>query len=303
MKVLVIAGPTGVGKTALSVGLAKHLNGEIISGDSVQVYKGLDIGSAKVTLEEMDGIPHHLIDFLEIEDDYSVARFQKEVRNKIKEISKRGKLPIICGGTGLYIKAALTKYEFDHTKRDFNYLKKYDDYSNEKLHEHLFEIDPESAKVFHQNNRRRILRAIEYFEKNGEKISAKRKGNIDLYETFIIGLRMDREKLYERINLRVDLMLENGLLDEIQSLRGKQEYINAIGYNEFFDYYDGKTSLNEAIELVKRNSRRYAKRQFTWFSNQMETHWLDVDDLDKNDIIKKAVSLLEKNDFFEVDNT
>ncbi len=299
MKVLVIAGPTGVGKTALSVGLAKQLNGEIISGDSVQVYKGLDIGSAKVTADEMEGVSHHLIDFLEVEEDYSVARFQEEVRNKIEEISKRGKLPIICGGTGLYIKAALTQYEFDHSKRDFDYLKKYENYSNEELHECLEAVDTESAELFHPNNRRRILRALEYFEKNGEKISSKRKANVDLYDTFIIGLRMDRDILYERINLRVDLMIENGLLDEVQSLMGKREFINAIGYNEFFDFNEGKSSLEDAVELVKRNSRRYAKRQFTWFSNQMETHWLDVDSLDKNDIIKEAISLLNKNEFLK----
>lgn len=297
MRVLVIAGPTGVGKTALSVELAKELNGEIISGDSVQIYKGLDIGSAKVTVDEMDGVVHHLIDYLDVEEEYSVARFQKEVREAIEDISSRGKLPIICGGTGLYIKAALTEYEFEHKKRDLEYLKKYDDYSNEKLHERLQEVDPESAELFHPNNRRRVLRAIEYFEINGEKISTRRNANQDLFEYFILGLRMQREPLYDRINKRVDIMVENGLLKEVESLIPKREHINAIGYNELFPYFDGEYSLEEAIELIKRNSRRYAKRQFTWFSNQMKTQWIDVDELDKNGLVNTAKSLLEKNGF------
>lgn len=297
MKVLVIAGPTGVGKTALSVALAKELNGEIISGDSVQIYKHLDIGSAKVTEDEMMGIRHHLIDYLELEEDYSVARFQKEVRECISEISSRGKLPIICGGTGLYIKAALTEYEFEHKKRDFEYLKKYDDFSNDELHQRLKEVDPESAAIFHPNNRRRILRAIEYFELNGEKISSKRSANQDLYDYFILGLRMQREPLYDRINKRVDIMVENGLLKEVESLIPYKDHINAIGYNELFPYFAGTASLEDAIEQVKRNSRRYAKRQFTWFSNQMKTHWIDVDELDINGLVSEAKSLLEKNEF------
>lgn len=297
MKVLVIVGPTGVGKTALSVELAKKLNGEIISGDSVQVYKHLDIGSAKVTPEEMDGVPHHLIDYLELEEEYSVARFQEEVRNKIHEITNRGKLPIICGGTGLYIKAALTNYEFDHSKRDLEYLKKYDEYDNEKLHERLKEVDPESAEAFHPNNRRRVLRAIEYFEINNEKISSKKQGNEMLYDATIIGLRMDREKLYDRINYRVDLMMESGLLSEVESLYEYKQHINAIGYNEFFTYFDGLCTLEDAIEDVKRNSRRYAKRQFTWFSNQMETNWIDVDELSKIELIEQSVKVLEKIGF------
>lgn len=297
MKVLVIVGPTGVGKTALSVELAKKLNGEIISGDSVQVYKHLDIGSAKVTPEEMDGVPHHLIDYLELDEEYSVARFQEEVRNKISEISSKGKLPIICGGTGLYIKAALTNYEFDHNKRDLEYLKKYDEYDNEELHDRLKEVDPESAEAFHPNNRRRVLRAIEYFEINNEKISSKKQGNEMLYEATILGLRMDREKLYERINYRVDLMMEAGLLNEVESLLKYKQHINAIGYNEFFAYFDGLCTLEDAIEDVKRNSRRYAKRQFTWFSNQMETNWIDVDELSKNELIEQSVKVLEKIGF------
>jgi len=297
MKVLVIVGPTGVGKTALSVGLAKKLNGEIISGDSVQVYKSLNIGSAKVTPEEMDGVVHHLVDFLDIEEEYSVARFQEEVRNKIEEITKRGKLPIICGGTGLYIKAALTEYEFDHSKRDMDYLSKFDDVPNEELHSILQEVDPESAEAFHPNNRRRVLRAIEYFEVNKEKISSKKKGSVSLYDSCILGLRMNREQLYDRINKRVDEMVTIGLLDEVESLRPFEEHINAIGYNEIFRYFSGLSTLEDALEDVKRNSRRYAKRQFTWFSNQMETNWIEVDELTKSELIENAMKRLSKIGF------
>lgn len=297
MKVLVIAGPTGVGKTSLSVQLAKKLNGEIISGDSVQVYKKLDIGSAKVTVDEMEGIPHYLIDYLEPNEEYSVARFQSEVRQRIEEITSRGKLPIICGGTGLYIKAALTNYEFDHSKRDFAYLAKFDETSNEDLHNILKKVDPESALAFHPNNRRRVLRAIEYFEVNNEKISSKNNASVDLYESVIIGLRINRDNLYERINLRVDQMIDNGLLEEVKSLTAYKERINAIGYNEIFAYLDGLSTYDDAIELLKRNSRRYAKRQFTWFSNQMKTLWLDADSLTKDEITQKALKTLKEIGF------
>ena len=297
MKVLVIAGPTGVGKTALAVEIAKKLNGEIISGDSVQVYKYLDIGSAKVTDKEMDGVKHHLIDYLEPDENYSVARFQKEVRQKITEITSLGKLPIICGGTGLYIKAALTKYEFEHNKRDLDYLTKFDETSNEDLHEILSKIDPTSANAFHKNNRRRILRAIEYFEVNGEMISSKKDSNESLYDSFIIGLRLDRQLLYDRINIRVDSMLESGLLDEVRSLTKYKESINAIGYNEMFNYLDGLSTFDDAVELMKQNSRRYAKRQFTWFSNQMETNWIDVENCTLEELSVKALNTLEKNKF------
>ncbi len=297
MKVLVIAGPTGVGKTALAVELAKRLNGEIISGDSVQVYKYLDIGSAKVTSEEMLGVKHHLIDYLEPDEFYSVARFQKEVRQKIAEITALGKLPIICGGTGLYIKAALTNYEFEHNKRDLDYLKKFDDTSNEDLHNILSKIDPVSAKAFHMNNRRRILRAIEYFEVNGEMISSKKDSNESLYDSFIIGLSLERQLLYSRINGRVDSMINNGLLDEVKSLTKYKESINAIGYNEMFNYLDGLSTLEDSIELIKQNSRRYAKRQFTWFSNQMDTHWIDVENSSLDELASKAINTLKKNQF------
>ncbi|XMB66380.1 tRNA (adenosine(37)-N6)-dimethylallyltransferase MiaA [Mycoplasmatota bacterium zrk1] len=297
MKVLVIVGPTGVGKTSLSIKLAKILNGEIISGDSVQVYKDLDIGSAKITKAEMDGVEHHLIDFLEVDEEYSVATFQKEVREKIEEISKKGKLPIICGGTGLYIKAVLTKYEFEENLKRDDFINKYDSLDNEILHNLLKEVDPVSAESFHFNNRVRVIRALEYYEKSGKLISDRKNSDIELYNSVIIGLRMERTKLYARINERVDEMISEGLVKEVEYLVSKRKYINAIGYNELFKYIDKKISLDDAIELIKQNTRRFAKRQFTWFNNQMNTNWIDVDELSKEEIVKNSLNLLKEIDF------
>ncbi|XMB87377.1 tRNA (adenosine(37)-N6)-dimethylallyltransferase MiaA [Mycoplasmatota bacterium WC44] len=298
MKVLVIVGPTGVGKTSLSVNLAKALDGEIISGDSVQVYKKLDIGSAKITTDDMEGVPHHLVDFLEPYEEYSVARFQKEVRTKIEEISSRGKLPIICGGTGLYIKAALTKYEFqENIKRDIETADKYNELSNDELHQKLKSVDPESAELFHPNNRRRVLRAVEYFERTKDKISNRRDNDIYIYNSLIIGLRMNRSDLYDKINKRVDIMVEDGLIDEVKSLLEYQDNINAIGYNEVFQFLDDKVTLEESVELIKMNTRRYAKRQFTWFNNKMDTNWIDIDGLQKKEILNEAIKIVKKLDF------
>ncbi len=207
MKVIVIVGPTGIGKTDLSIKIAKELNGEIISGDSVQVYKEMNIGSAKITEEEMKGVKHHLIDFLEIGDEYSVARFQKEVRQKIQEITEKGKTPIICGGTGFYIKAALTKYEFEENLGRDDFIIKYEKFTNEELHNQLKKVDISSAEIFHFNNRVRVIRALEYFEKSGKMISERKSSDISLYDYAIIGLTMNRDSLYERINKSVDLMI------------------------------------------------------------------------------------------------
>jgi len=292
MRVIVILGPTGVGKTKLSVELAKKLNGEIISGDSVQVYRKLDIGTAKVTKDEMGLVPHHLIDILDVGDDYSVADFQREVRDKIKDISERGRTPIICGGTGLYIKAALTDYQFSEgLKRDRN---KYADKSNEELYSLLQEIDPESAKIFHPNNRVRVLRAIEYFYETKEPISRRKSKDIYLYDARIIGLTMPRDSLYEKINKRVDIMLEKGLLNEVKSLYEKRSIINAIGYNELFDYLDNKLTIEDAVERIKQNSRRYAKRQYTWFNNQMDVFWIDISGLSSDEILERSIAFLNE---------
>ncbi|WP_286077613.1 tRNA (adenosine(37)-N6)-dimethylallyltransferase MiaA, partial [Thomasclavelia cocleata] len=283
-KVIVVVGPTGVGKTRMGVALAKYFNGEVISGDSMQIYNTMDIGTAKVTSEEMKGIVHHLIDIKDPTENYSVKDFQDEVRLKIKEITSRGKLPIIVGGTGLYIKAALYDYEFGESQMDHQeYIDKYQAYSNKELYDLLNKIDETSAKELHPNNRQRVLRAIAIYESTGiKKSETLAKQNHELvYDAKFIGLTLEREALYERINQRVDLMMEQGLLQEIDGLMKKNysknlQSMKAIGYKEWFDYYQGTQTLEETLELIKKNSRNYAKRQYTWFNNQIPVKWFNV---------------------------
>ena len=283
-KVIVIVGPTGVGKTKMGVALAKHFDGEVISGDSMQIYKTMDIGTAKVTNEEMEGVVHHLIDIKEPSESYSVKDFQDEVRLKIKEITSRGKLPIIVGGTGLYIKAALYDYEFSESQSDHQeYVEKYQNYSNEELYDYLLKIDEASAQELHLNNRQRVLRAIAIYESTGiRKSETLAKQNHELiYDAKFIGLTLARDVLYQRINQRVDLMMEQGLLQEIDGLMKKNyapvlQSMKAIGYKEWFAYYQGTQSLSETLELIKKNSSNYSKIQSTWFNNQVPVQWFDV---------------------------
>jgi len=274
-KVLVILGPTAVGKTALSIDLAKKLNGEIINGDSVQIYKKLNVGSAKITDEEMEGIPHHLMSILNPDEDFSVASFQELVRHKISEITNRGRLPIIVGGTGLYIQAVLYDFRFEKEERDELFNLQYTHLSNEELHSLLRQIDEVEAENIHHNNRRRVLRALEIYYKNKKTKSEiiNLQSETLLYDAHIIGLDMDRKLLYERINKRVDAMIEANLLDEAKNLYQLGYHINAIGYKEFNDYFLKRMSLEEAIELIKRNTRHYAKRQLTYFKNKLNVHW------------------------------
>lgn len=283
-KVIVVIGPTSVGKTKMGVALAKKLNGEVISGDSMQVYRQMDIGTAKVTIEEMEGVTHHCIDILDPKDQYSVHDFQQTVRKQLTEITNRGHVPIIVGGTGLYIKAALYDYTFSEMENNHDEInKKYKDYTNEQLYDHLKQIDEESAKILHFNNRRRVLRAIEIYEQTGQKKSEmiNEQEHICLYDAYFVGLTLPRELLYERINLRVDLMMKNGLQGEMESLikqglTRENQSMKAIGYKEWFDYFEGKCDLNEVSENIKKHSRQYAKRQYTWFKNQFDVHWYDV---------------------------
>ena len=283
-KVIVVIGPTSVGKTKMGVALAKKLNGEVISGDSMQVYRQMDIGTAKVTIEEMEGVTHHCIDILDPKDQYSVHDFQQTVRKQITEITNRGHVPIIVGGTGLYIKAALYDYTFSEMENNNDEInKKYKDYTNEQLYAHLKQIDEESAKILHFNNRRRVLRAIEIYEQTGQKKSEmiNEQEHICLYDAYFVGLTLPRELLYERINLRVDLMMKNGLQGEMESLikqglTRENQSMKAIGYKEWFDYYDHQIDLNDVLELIKKHSRQYAKRQYTWFKNQFDVHWYDI---------------------------
>ena len=269
-KVVVICGPTAVGKTSLSIELAKKYQAEIISGDSVQVYKGLDIGSAKIKESEKQGVVHHLIDVYEPSDLYDVATFQKEVRKKIDEIER----PFLVGGTGLYIKAALYNYEFDTPKRDIEEEKKYDLLSNDELFEMLVKLDYDASLLIHKNNRRRVLRAIAMA--NDKKRSSLQQKDEPLYDALILYLTMPREQLYNRINERVDIMIEEGLLDEVKSLKEKGHTFNILGYRELNGYLDGLINYEDAINLIKQNTRHLAKRQETWFRNQMKALIVDV---------------------------
>ncbi|WP_281518297.1 tRNA (adenosine(37)-N6)-dimethylallyltransferase MiaA [Thomasclavelia cocleata] len=301
-KVIVVVGPTGVGKTRMGVALAKYFNGEVISGDSMQIYKTMDIGTAKVTSEEMKGVVHHLIDIKDPTENYSVKDFQDEVRLKIKEITSRGKLPIIVGGTGLYIKAALYDYEFGESQMDHQeYIDKYQAYSNKELYDLLNKIDETSAKELHPNNRQRVLRAIAIYESTGiKKSETLAKQNHELvYDAEFIGLTLEREALYERINQRVDLMMEQDLLQEIDGLMKKNysknlQSMKAIGYKEWFDYYQGTQTLEETLELIKKNSRNYAKRQYTWFNNQIPVKWFNVNLENFDQTIKTVINDLER---------
>ncbi len=288
-KVLVIIGPTAVGKTKLSIEMAKRYKGEIISGDSMQIYRGMDIGTAKITEKEMEGIPHHLIDIKEPSETFSVAEFQLLVRAKINEIAIRGKLPIIVGGTGLYIQSVIYDYQFSDVPGDetlrFKLEERVKKIGNEALHKELLEVDPGSAAQIHPNNVRRVIRALEIFHLTGktmQEFQSTQQPDL-LYNSALVGLTMEREKLYERINLRVDLMIADGLINEVKSLfdQGLRDYqsIQAIGYKEIYDYLDGKVTLDEAVEHLKQNSRRYAKRQLTWFRNKMDVQWFDMTDL------------------------
>ncbi|MGX7173761.1 tRNA (adenosine(37)-N6)-dimethylallyltransferase MiaA [Enterococcus ratti] len=282
-KVLVIVGPTAVGKTALSVELASKLHGEIISGDSLQVYKKLDIGTAKIKPSEMRGVPHHLIDIIDPDQNYSAADFQKAGRKLITEIRKRGRLPIVVGGTGLYIQTLLYDYQLGKKEEaNTNIRKKYEELaekvSKKQLWVYLKDKDPLAAEKIHWNNQRKVIRALEVIEATGYSIVSPKEIPSRLYDYCMIGLNTDRAILYQRINQRVDKMLEEGLLEEAHFVYGLDgvQASQGIGYKEFFPYFKEEESLETAIKKLKLNSRRYAKRQLTWFSNRFEAQWVDL---------------------------
>jgi len=291
-KILCIVGPTGVGKTKLSIELAKKLNGEIINADSTQVYKCMDIATAKVTEEEKCGIIHHLFDIKEIDEDYTVFDYQKDCRLKIKEIEKKGKVPIMVGGTGLYIKAALYDYKFEEE----NILNEYNEYKDEELYNKLLSIDP--LTTIHMNNRKRVIRALNYYNNTNTTLSSKEKTDKLLYDVIFIGLTTDREILYDRINKRVDMMIKNGLIDEAKNIYDtnirSKAVLTPIGYKELFDHFDNKCTLEESIELIKQRSRRYAKRQYTWNNHQIPVNWFNVDFNNFNNTIKEVIDFINK---------
>ena len=287
--VIVVLGPTAVGKTKMSVELAKLLNGEIINVDSTQIYKDLDIATAKIKEEEKEGIPHHLFDIKNIKEDYTVYDYQKDCRSKIDEILNKNKIPILVGGTGLYIKAALYDYKFNDEVNN-----QFEDLTNEEIYNKLKELD-ENIDI-HINNRKRLVRALNYCINNNLKFSEKEKTDKLLYDTVFIGLTTDRNILYDRINKRVDVMVKDGLLEEAKKIYDSnirtKAVMTPIGYKELFPFFENKKSLEECLELIKQNSRKYAKRQYTWFNNQMKVTWFNVDFDNFNNTIKEVYNYI-----------
>ena len=292
-KVIVVLGPTAVGKTKMSVELAKKLNGEVINADSTQIFKELNIATAKIKEEEKEGIVHHLFDIKDKEEDYTVYDYQKDCRRIINEILKRGKTPILVGGTGLYIKAALYNYEFDEMINHNNYSS----FTNEEIYNQLLEIDPNTC--IHINNRKRIEHALDYYKCTG-KIIGNIKSDKLLYDAIFIGLTTDRETLYQRINKRVDVMVNEGLIEEAKevyksNIRTKA-VLTPIGYKELFLYFDNKITKEEALDKIRQNSRRYAKRQYTWFNNQMNVTWFNVDFDNFDNTIYEVLDYIKKRE-------
>lgn len=290
---IVVTGPTCVGKTKLSVELAKRLNGEVINADSTQVYREINIATAKVTEEEKEGIQHHLFDIRNIDENYSIYDYQMDARRTIDDIISRGKIPIMVGGTGLYIKAALYNYEFSE-----EVAYDYSSYTDEELYQKLKNVD--SSTSIHPNNRKRVERALSYFENHGIPMSEKEKSEKLLYDTVFIGLTTDREELYDRINKRVDVMVQSGLLEEAKNIYDKnvrsKAVMTPIGYKELFPYFKSEKSLDECLDDIKKNSRHYAKRQYTFFNHQIPVVWFDVDYDNFDNTIDSVYSYIMKFD-------
>lgn len=302
---LIIVGPTAVGKTALAVELALALGGEVISGDSTQVYRGMDIGTAKVRPDEMKGVPHHLIDILRPDEPFSVAEFQSRVDASIAEIRGRGRLPILAGGTGLYVRAVRMAYQFLEGSEADPELRARLQAAEEAngtgyLHRRLSEIDPAAALRLHPNDSRRIIRALEVWERTGTRISETQVAEeAELrYDDLFIGLNMERELLYERIDRRVDLMMAEGFLPEVASLMAQYPVgltsLHTLGYRELIQYRQGLSTLDEAVHLIKRNTRRFAKRQLTWFRREADLRWFMVDPAVGIEPIAQQVALLAR---------
>ncbi len=293
---IILTGPTAVGKTALSIQLAKKLNGEIISADSMQVYKEMDIGSAKITEKEMEGVRHHLIDVLEPQEEFNIVKFQKLSGKAMEEIYKKGKIPIIAGGTGFYIQSVLYDIDFDANEEGKEYRSTLETIAKEengveKLYEMLKSVDPMSAEIIHANNVKRVIRALEFYKETGTPISShneEQKQKESPYNFCYFVLNDDREKLYDRIDKRVDLMLENGLLEEVKNLKGKgckkdMVSMQGLGYKEILSYLEGEISLERAVYLIKRDTRHFAKRQLTWFRREKETIFVNKDEFGYNE--------------------
>ena len=302
---IVLTGPTAVGKTSLSIALARAVEGEIISADSMQVYKHMDIGSAKIKKEEMEGIPHYLIDVLEPDEEFHVVRFQEMAKEAMKEIYSKGKIPILTGGTGFYIQAVVKDIDFSQDTEKSSVRERLENLAQEKggeyLHELLAQRDPESAEKIHPNNIKRVIRALEYYELTGEKITLhnEREGEkVSPYNTAYFVLSDHRERLYEKIDRRVDQMLDEGLVEEVRRL-AQMGYtrdmvsMQGLGYKEILAYLEGEYSLEEAVYVLKRDTRHFAKRQLTWFRREKDVIWVNKPDFDYDD--KKILEYILEN--------
>ena len=307
---IVLTGPTAVGKTSLSISLAKAVNGEIISADSMQVYKGMDIGSAKIRKEEMQGVTHYLVDILEPEEEFHIVKFQELAKAALEEIYAKGKIPILVGGTGFYIQAVTRDIDFTQAEQETSYREELEQFAKEKgaeyLHEKLREVDSKSAENIHANNVKRVIRALEFYHQNGTPISEhneeqKQQTSPDNLAYFV--LTAPREILYERIDRRVDQMMEEGLLEEVKSLRERGCHrgmvsMQGLGYKEILAYLEGEYPLEEAVRILKRDTRHFAKRQLTWFRREQDVIWVDKEQFHWNEaeILEYMMSVLKEQD-------
>lgn len=292
---IVLTGPTAVGKTKLSIALAKAVNGEIISADSMQVYRYMDVGSAKITPDEMDGVPHHLVDVLDPTEDFNIVLFQQLAKKSMEEIYSKGRIPILVGGTGFYIQAITRDIDFTQSEQDDSYRKELEALAAEKgssfLHDMLASVDPKSAEDIHENNVKRVIRALEFYKQNGARISEhneEQKEHVSPYNLAYFVLNAPRPLLYKRIDARVDEMLKNGLVEEVKNLQRmgchrEMVSMQGLGYKEILSWLGGEYPYEEAIRILKRDTRHFAKRQLTWFRREGEVTWVDKDKFDYND--------------------
>lgn len=311
---VVLTGPTAVGKTELSINLAKQIGGEIISADSMQVYKYMDIGSAKIMPEEMQGVKHYLIDEFLPEEEFNVVKFKEYANRYMEEIYAKGKVPILVGGTGFYIQAVLYDIDFTENEEDSKLRKQLEQFAAEQgteaLHKRLAAVDPEAAQQIHPNNCKRVIRAIEFFEQTGQRISEhneKERKKESPYNSVYLVLTDDRQVLYDRINLRVDKMIENGLVKEVQNLKNMgytkdMVSMQGLGYKEILDVFDGRYTLEEAVEIIKRDTRHFAKRQLTWFKRERDVIWLDKSQYNRDEkmILEKIIKILMKRGLYNI---
>ena len=307
---IVLTGPTAVGKTSLSISLAKAVNGEIISADSMQVYKGMDIGSAKIRKEEMQGVTHYLVDILEPEEEFHIVKFQELAKAALEEIYAKGKIPILVGGTGFYIQAVTRDIDFTQAEQETSYREELEQFAKEKgaeyLHEKLREVDSKSAENIHANNVKRVIRALEFYHQNGTPISEhneEQKQQTSPYNLAYFVLTAPREILYERIDRRVDQMMAEGLLEEVKSLRERGCHrgmvsMQGLGYKEILAYLEGEYPLEEAVRILKRDTRHFAKRQLTWFRREQDVIWVDKEQFHWNEaeILEYMMSVLKEQD-------